>query len=334
MRRRGFTIVEVITASVIVALVAGAATLVIARAAAVRDVAVARAEAAGRAALAVETIARDVRNAARESDPAQVRVAVGEEPGGSTLLVRCAGTRRVRPPLGDERPEGPTHTVQYRVEAGGAGAAASGAGGGGTLWRRADPLPNEYQDAGGVAAPVAEEINGLVIEAGDGETWNTQWDSDTDGLPHAVRITVTAGAAAEGNVRSERTATARMVVALDRTPLPTGPLALPAAGSAPGAAQPAQPTQQQQPTQEQAPATGTFVVPGGQGGGGRVPGGGGGGGTGAQPGGGAGGPPPQGGPQPGQGPPGQGQPGQAGPGQPPPGGPPAAPPGGGGGGGS
>jgi hypothetical protein len=45
---------------------------------------------------------------------------------------------------------------------------------------------------GGVATPMVEGITGLHIEAYDGIDWYSEWDSDIDGLPMAVRVVVTA----------------------------------------------------------------------------------------------------------------------------------------------
>ncbi len=296
-RARAFTIVEIIVASIIIAMIAGTTTLVISRSLAAKDAATSRVEAFQRATTAAEFIARDLRSVARESDPARVRLAVGDSgAGASTLLMLASGSKRVRPI--SNQPEGPTHAVQFRL-APPPGAATSAAPEGSTLWRRVDPVPNEYLDAGGVASPLASGISSLFIEAGDGNSWSTTWDSDASGLPHAVRVVVSATAGT--SPATQRTATARVVVALDRTPLPTGPLAVPAASTA-GTTQPAT-----QPT-TQPPSGGTTITQPAPAG--TAPGGG----RGVQ--GGQQGPPGGGG-QPGPGP---GVPGQPGPGVPPPGG--------------
>ncbi|MFN0011141.1 MAG: hypothetical protein ACKVS8_05790 [Phycisphaerales bacterium] len=320
-RARAFTIVEIIVASIIIAMIAGTTTVVISRSLAAKDASTSRAEAFQRATTAAEFIARDLRSVARESDPSRVRLAVGDSgAGASTLLMLASGAKRLRPQ--SDVPEGPVHAVQFRL---GPAAATGPVAEGSTLWRRVDPVPNEYLDAGGVASALVPGISSLVIEAGDGDTWSTTWDSDTDGLPHVVRVAVSASAGA--SQATQRTATARVVVALDRTPLPTGPLAAPAASTA-STPQPA--TQQ--------PAGGGGTTQPGQGGGTFTPGGGGqrppGGGPGGQGGPGGGGQVPPGGGQGGQqGPPGGGgqpAPGSGTPGQQPPG--PGTPPPGGGGG--
>jgi hypothetical protein len=89
------------------------------------------------------------------------------------------------------------------------------------LWRRIDPQPDEYPDAGGVATPVAQGLASLSFQAFNGEEWLDRWDSDRDGIPHAVRTVLRVPAfAADGSRLPSADATARRVVAMDRPPLP------------------------------------------------------------------------------------------------------------------
>jgi hypothetical protein len=153
-------------------------------------------------------IARDVAECARDSDLifAKVQVADGGDEGrerdGLLMLIRTLG--RVRGL--EDSPEGEDFEVQYRIEDGPSGL---------TLWRRADPALDEAIDGGGMATPVAPGLVALSIEASDEQDWWPLWDSDSDGLPHGLRVTVTA-TDDEGRVR----AVARKVIAIDRTPLP------------------------------------------------------------------------------------------------------------------
>jgi len=70
-------------------------------------------------------------------------------------------------------------------------------------------------DSGGVAAPSVSGVSELALEATDGADWFTSWDSDSEGLPHAVRVTAV-GVSDNGRT----SATARRVVALERVPVP------------------------------------------------------------------------------------------------------------------
>jgi len=49
-----------------------------------------------------------------------------------------------------------------------------------------------------VVFPVAGGIESVSIEAFDGRSWFAEWDSDRDGLPHAVRVRVVAAHADGG----------------------------------------------------------------------------------------------------------------------------------------
>lgn len=287
-RRAAFTLVEVIAASVVITLVAGGTMLALGRSIKSRDAATARYEAFSRAAAAVETIARDLQNVAREADLVRTKVGVlpGGDPGAERdqLLLTIESSRPVRPALiaSGQQAEAPTCEVQYRLQNAPLGDDAPGTL---TLWRRADPLPDDYPDSGGIAAPLVSGIVSISFQASDGVEWLDDWDSDSDGYPHLVRVTVTA---ASGN--PARTVTARRTIAIDRVPLPGSVAGAPAAtttdpaggaGTQPGAGS---------GTQQPAGTGNTPVAPGG-GGGGRGPGGGGGGGGGRGPGGGGGGGP-------------------------------------------
>ncbi|MGD9689248.1 MAG: type II secretion system protein GspJ [Phycisphaerales bacterium] len=298
---RAFTLVELIAASVIMSVIAGGTVVALSRSIRTRDAARERFEAFSRASAAVEAIARDLQNTSRDADPVHAKVAVAPGSAGAggrrdQLLLRVESSRPVRPQ--SLQPEAPTAEVQYRVQE------QDGVEGAGVLWRRIDPVPDSYPDAGGVAMPLVPGIVSMTVEASGGGEWYPQWDSDTDGYPHLVRVTVVA-MSDNGN----RTATARRTIAIDRTPLPDS-LAMPTsestedegttpAGGAGGAGNTG------------AGATGTGTTGGGGGGGinvtrpgrggggqppgdsgGRPPGGGGGGGGGgARPGGGGGAPP-------------------------------------------
>jgi len=218
---RAFTLVELIVASVILSFIVAATTVSLSQSLRARDAATSRSDAFFRAATAVDRIARDAECAVRDPVIEYTRVAV--TPSGSadrradSLLLFSRSMRRVRPSLvpgGAEPAEGGEYEVQYRLQP-----PPRTAGGvqppGQILWRRADPVPDDYPDGGGVAAPVVGGILSLTIQASNGVEWFDAWDSDYSGMPHALRITVVA---TDGRART--TAVARRTVALDRTPLP------------------------------------------------------------------------------------------------------------------
>ncbi|MAJ45942.1 MAG: hypothetical protein CBC35_01320 [Planctomycetes bacterium TMED75] len=97
------------------------------------------------------------------------------------LLLFTVSLRAVRPI--DYEGEGQEYESQFRIGEDHTGTA---------LWQRRDAVLDEWCDAGGIASPVANGIISLEIQAYDGESWFDEWDSDIDGLPWALRVSVTA----------------------------------------------------------------------------------------------------------------------------------------------
>jgi type II secretion system protein J len=208
-----FTLIEVLVAVLITAGIAGASAVAVSRALKSQEVARARQESFARAALAVDAVAADVQNLVRSGDLYDARVLIVDSSlsTGSArdeMLLFSRNSRPVRP--SGEQNEADAYEVQYRLEAP-PDIAATGY----VLWRRADPVPDEVPDGGGIAAPLASGITALSIQAFDGASWLDSWDSDRDGYPHAIRITA---GASDG--RGQRESVARRTIAVDRTPIP------------------------------------------------------------------------------------------------------------------
>lgn len=209
--KRAFTLVEIVVALVVGLIVVGATTVSLSQLSKAKARSTARQEAFARAGSAVSRIAADARNVARENEMLFTRVAI--LPGGDgsaqsdSVLLWC---RTLAPVRGlSDFPEGADAEVQYRV------LPMLDGSGRNALWRRADAPPDRTIDAGGVAEQVVPGIVSLSAQASDGTSWFDVWDSDTDGYPHALRVTLVA-LADDGKT----TAVARQVISLDRTPLP------------------------------------------------------------------------------------------------------------------
>ena len=71
-----------------------------------------------------------------------------------------------------------------------------------------------------MATPVANGIVSLQLEAFDGTSWFSQWDSDELGIPMAVRITVTSTGMEFLQELDTSLVTLRTVVPLDRVVAP------------------------------------------------------------------------------------------------------------------
>ncbi len=188
-RRRGFTVIELIVAGMIAVLVLSAVTFSLSQLGRSRNVVLARLESSMRARAALEAVRRDIAGVIRDADLLKCRVLVtdGTAPTAAGTVDRdelllfstkLQSTREVA-----YSGEGIEYETQYRIIEDDAGP---------VLWQRRDFVPDGYADAGGVAVPVVEGIIGFSVEAYDGLGWFEEWDSDLDGLPWALRITVTA----------------------------------------------------------------------------------------------------------------------------------------------
>ncbi len=207
--RRGFTIIELLVGSIIAAIVAAGAAAAVSHVLKARNSGASRAQATARAMASLERISTDIMSATRDSDLLACRVAVSD--GGDGVSARdglLLVARSSRPLRGiDGIPEGDEFEVQYRI--------GPLVGEGDALWRRCDTALDEIQDGGGIASAIAERVRSLSVLATDGATWFTKWDSDTDGLPHAVRVEVTAT-----DDSGKFSATRRALISLDRVPVP------------------------------------------------------------------------------------------------------------------
>lgn len=209
---RAFTIVELVVALLVGVIVAGATTTALTQFSRGKSRATARQEAFARAEAAASLIATDIIEAARDQDPTFTRLAIadggelGQDARDSILILARSMRIQARDP---SLPSGGEGEVQYRLDSTAQGLA---------LWRRTDAPADEFLDAGGMARPAVPGVLELSIEADDGTQWAPSWESDADGIPYAVRITVVA-------TSDDKTvqAKARRTVALDRTPAPLVP---------------------------------------------------------------------------------------------------------------
>ena len=215
-RRSGFTLVELIVAGTIAAMVLGAVTFSLSQLGRARNIARDRAEAFQRAATGLEAVRRDVAATLRTDDLFETRFLLTADADDgydrSDLLLFCTSLRAMRPI--EYQGEGQEYEAQFRIEDDELGSA---------LWHRRDNVPDEVPDGGGLASPVADGVVGLLVEASDGEGgWRDEWDSDIDGVPKLVRISVTATGAEIGTEPTALTpeVTLRTVVAIDRVPPP------------------------------------------------------------------------------------------------------------------
>lgn len=223
-RVSGFTLVELVVASVIAAMLAGAVALSTNQLAKSRDRSNVRQEGHARVHAAVQLVAREVANLVRAGDLTQtiVRIEQGPDQGAQWESDRLLIFNRSQIPtrwpgyaLGMElelQDEGDVFEAQFALVP---GMTADGLG---VLWERRDPIPDDYYDAGGVAIPLVSGLLSFNVEAFDGASWVDEWDSDEYGIPYAIRISCYG--LMDANSDGDDLVWAQTTVALDRMPLP------------------------------------------------------------------------------------------------------------------
>ena len=212
---RGFTLIEVMVASLITALLIGSASMSLSQLTRAKSICKERFNAFLRADAALNTLRRDVASVIRSDDLFFTRLRLSDHSASSPvgeidrdeILLFVTRLRPVRD-IDNFNGEGIEYETQYRIEEDEIGP---------VLWQRRDAFPDEYPAGGGVAVPLVEGVVGLRIQAYDGDRWYDDWDSDVSGLPLAVSITVFAdGRANEDDVAGRDPVSLRTVIAMDR----------------------------------------------------------------------------------------------------------------------
>lgn len=213
--QRGFTLVEMLLAAMITIFVVGAVAVALSQLSRTKNISRERFDNYLRVDAALDRIRRDVASIIRSDDLFWCRVYIDSDSiltdagtmPRSELLVFTSRLRPIREI--DYNGEGTQFESQFRVVDDMNGS---------VLWNRLDPVLDEYPMGGGIATPIVDGITGFLVEAYDGDAWYDEWDSDTDGIPVALRITVTAAAESSYKSLEPMLATLRTVVSLDRVP--------------------------------------------------------------------------------------------------------------------
>ena len=185
--RQGFTLIELVIAISVGAVVVVSIGGVLSRVSRARDIARNQLDAVSRANTALDAIRTDLASVIRVEDLYHTRLMLLDGTGYSPLGAAdrdevLVYNNRLRPMRRDEyQGEGGEYESQYRLDSTE-----------GVLWMRRDAVPDQNGEGGGMAIPVVDGVIGVSVEAYDGEAWYPDWDSDEMGLPWALRVSVTA----------------------------------------------------------------------------------------------------------------------------------------------
>ena len=218
--RRGFTLVELIIAGIIAVIVVGTLGTSLSQLARARASSKVRLNAHLRANTALEKIRRELQQVIRSDNLIDTRILLTGDSVNSPIgdlsrndvLIYSTKLSPVRNKTYEG--DGIEHEVQLRVTDDESGSA---------LWMRSDSVPDDNEGGGGKAAPMMDGIIGLYIEASDGTEWYDSWDSDINGLPVALRVTVSSAGDAQGAdffADSRELMSLRTIVPIDRVPPP------------------------------------------------------------------------------------------------------------------
>tara|TARA_Y100000589_G_scaffold330134_2_gene378829 strand:+ start:262 stop:1260 length:999 start_codon:yes stop_codon:yes gene_type:complete len=216
--RRGFTLVEIIVAGIIMSMLFGAIAVSMGQITQARNTSRNRMEAFVRADAALQAVRSDLVSVLRRQDLFQTWVLLQDD----AMTIDGVEMNRDRIILFNNRLRA-IRTIEYNGE--GIEYESSWQllddDDGPVLWQRRDAMPDTYPQAGGLITPVVEGILELGIEVWDGEQWMAEWDSDFDGLPRGFRVSVTATGARPGEDPMDfPLAFLRTVVPVERCPLP------------------------------------------------------------------------------------------------------------------
>jgi general secretion pathway protein J len=186
-RQSGFTLVEVVAASVIGAFIALVAVGTLRTITAGTDRIDNNVRAAAEVRFARDIIYRDLSNLYRERDMEAMHL-TGETAGTvdgvfSWLTFHTVSRSKARV----EQPEGDVYEVEYYL---------SRDGDRSELMRRLWPNPEQDVEPGGILTVIAEDIEFFEVRFFDGEEWQEEWPEEMKTIPHLVEVAV--GARQEG----------------------------------------------------------------------------------------------------------------------------------------
>lgn len=183
MRRTGFTLVEVLLASMIGAFVALMAVGTLRAISASAEMIDSNISTAAEARFASSMIARDLMNLYRDKNLEKTKLVgmVEETDEGLISYLSLYTIGRIKARI--DQPEGDIYEVEYYLLKEGEKRA---------LMRRLWPNPDKDATPGGLLTAIAEDIDVFEVKYFNGEDWQAEWPEEMKSLPELVEVTIVA----------------------------------------------------------------------------------------------------------------------------------------------
>jgi len=183
LKNSGFTLVEVLVASMIgvfIALVAVGSLKAISSSVETVDNSI---YAAAEVRFASNIIASDLMNLYRDKEVDSMKLIGGveESDGGASSWLTLYTVGRVKARI--DQPEGDVYEVQYYLSKGEEKS---------VLMRRLWPNPDKEAEPGGMLTVIAEDVDVFEVRFFDGEEWFGEWPEETKSVPKLVEVSIAA----------------------------------------------------------------------------------------------------------------------------------------------
>lgn len=192
--KNGFTLVEVMVASMIGAFIAIVAVGTLKAVSASAQMLDENIESTAEVRFASRLIANDLMNLYRDSNSLNSRlVGTIEESDGdlfSALVLYSVGRAKAR----IDEPEGDVYEVEYYLVKDEEKS---------SLMRRLWPNPDEVSTPGGILSVIAEDVNSFVVRYFDGEQWQIDWPEELESIPELVEVVIKGNESGRANVAME-----------------------------------------------------------------------------------------------------------------------------------
>jgi type II secretion system protein J len=179
----GFTLVELLLATVIGAFIAAVAVAALRTVSASAEMVDQNVRAAAEVRFAANLIARDLMNFYRDDENEKMRLIGGTRESGEGMVSWLVLYSVVRAKARLDQPESDVYEVEYSLEK---------EKGKSILYRRVWPNPDIEAEPGGLVSVIAEEIEHFGVRFFDGQEWQFEWPEEMRSIPELVEVTIAA----------------------------------------------------------------------------------------------------------------------------------------------